>query len=320
MALYNEEREGQTPRVTQAGGGNQVVEWQQDPTSFQKSSQILGAIMQTMEQEEVKKQKKLKDKADTYKVLREAGYDPKAAYEAVNSGDYPATTPSTTEADQKSALEKDKLTAETDKIKAETQKITAEANGTGKPLPAGFVDVRGKVFKDPSYKAPRKRSAAEAKMIAQSQTLVSSLTQLDAMVGTKDENYWPMGGGTEGGQKFQTLRDDIKSTLLYLRSGAAVTPQEYSRLSKLLPQLLRKGSVDKEQLQRFKSEFSIILSELQAGKRGPAANEPGTADEGGDDAIAFDTIEEAAAAGLANGTRITVGGRPAVWEDDEEGA
>ena len=134
------------------------------------------------------------------------------------------------------------------------------------------------------------------------------------MVGTSQEGYLPFGGGDQKVQEFQALKDDVKSTLLYLRSGSAVTPQEYTRLSRLLPQLLRRKEVDKAQLQRFKSEFQTILTELQAGKRGPAATEPGTGED--PEILEFGSEEEAAAAGLAPGTQVSINGKMYVWEDE----
>lgn len=320
MAFYNEERQGQSPKVSGAGGGSLVVDWSHEPNSMQRTSGILSTILATIEEEETKKLKKQEEKFSLYKVLREAGYDTKSAYEAMQRGETPSTPPSSTAADTKAAADLAKTEADTAKAEAETAKIKKETEDAGKPLPKGFVRVDGKAVRDPTYKAPRKRSAAEAKMIAQSEALVNSLGQLETMVGTKDENYWPFGGGSEGAQQFQTLRDDIKSTLLYLRSGAAVTPQEYARLARLLPQLFRMKNVDKAQLRRFKGEFQTILDELKVGKRQPKAgfegHIPAEEDSGGVEVFASE--EEALASGLPAGTTVEINGRRFVLEDDEE--
>ena len=101
MALYNEERQGQSPTVRGTGGGNLLVDWQQQPDAFQDTSKVLGTILSTIEQEETKKMKKTQEKFDLYKTLREAGYDTKAAYEAMASGSMPAGVPSETVKEKK---------------------------------------------------------------------------------------------------------------------------------------------------------------------------------------------------------------------------
>ena len=242
-----------------------------------------------------------------FKTLREAGYDTRAAYEAISKGEVPGTVPGETLGDQKTRSEIEKTTAETAKAKAETAEITGES---AKPLPPGFVKVRGKVYKDPSYSKPKILTGTDARILAQAKGLTSKLDKLNTMVGTPSEGYLPFGGGDSKVQEFQTLRDDIKSTLLYLRSGSAVTPQEYKRLAKLLPQLFRRSEVDKSQIKRIKDEFSIIVRELEAGKRGspqPTA--------GGENS--FDSEEEALAAGLPPGTEVIINGRRAVIDDEE---
>ena len=121
MAMYNETRQGQSPKVSSAGGGSLIVDWQQQPTSFQRSSEILSTIMQTLDQEEQDKQKKLQNKFDTYRVLRESGYDTKAAYQAMETGDAPSYAPSETVKSQKEQLDLQKTKADIIKTEADTQ-------------------------------------------------------------------------------------------------------------------------------------------------------------------------------------------------------
>jgi len=75
---------GSTPKAVIEEGGEPGY-YQTDPmstlvrgiTNFQRTQQMEGE----------KKQKKVKDKVDMYKTLREAGYDPKRAFESVMKGD-----------------------------------------------------------------------------------------------------------------------------------------------------------------------------------------------------------------------------------------
>lgn len=118
--IYQETREGQSPEVTSAGN-NMVVNWKRQPSGLQQSSQILSTIMATLEAEEEKKQKKLKDRADTYKTLREAGYEPKAAYDALASGKLPTTPPGETTAEKKDKAGLAKTEADTEASKAKAE-------------------------------------------------------------------------------------------------------------------------------------------------------------------------------------------------------
>lgn len=280
MPLYNEDREGQKPTIQPLGGGSIGVNWEQQPTGFQQGSEILKTILSTIEQQEVKKQETEKKKFDMYKTLRELDYDHRTAYNAAQALQMPSDAPPVGLKDQKTQAEIDKINAETAKANAEAGKAQAESDSMGGELPPGFVRVQGKVVRDPSYSKPKLLTGSDAKMLAQAKSLTTKLDQLSEMVGTSSENYWPYAAGNEKGQEFQTLKDDIKSTLLYLRSGSAVTPQEYQRLSRLLPQLLRTKGVDKSQLKRFKDEFSLIISELEAGKRGSTPSNTAPDDEG----------------------------------------
>lgn len=118
----------------------------------------------------------------------------------------------------------------------------------------------------PSVSA-NKYSGADAKIVSQAEALTGKLQTLKNMIGTPDEQYLPWGLGAEGAQEFQALKDDVKSTLLYLRSGAAVTPQEAKRLEQLLPKFLRRKRVDTRQLDRFIEEFSAIAERIKQGRR-----------------------------------------------------
>lgn len=127
MALYNEEREGQRPKVTSAGGGNLVVDWEQEPNALSRSSQVLGTILSTLDQEDEKKRKKQAEKFDFYRVLREAGYDPKSAFEAMQSGAPPATPPGETTKEKKEKADLEKSQADVKKTQAETDLAKSKA-------------------------------------------------------------------------------------------------------------------------------------------------------------------------------------------------
>jgi hypothetical protein len=126
MPLYNEERQGETPTVRGAGGGSLLVDWQKQPTGMQQSSQILGTILQQLDQEDQAKQKKQKEQFDMYKTLREAGYDTKAAFEAMSKGTLPTTPPGET---TKELKDKADLARTESMTKLDNEKAAAYARG-----------------------------------------------------------------------------------------------------------------------------------------------------------------------------------------------
>jgi hypothetical protein len=153
MALYSKTEEDFKPTVQSAGGGNLIINWDEEPNAFQRSSEVLSTILTTIEQDEKKKQEKLQTQFDTYKTLREAGYDTKSAYEATMRGQAPSSLPGETASDRKTQAEADKIKAETDKLNAETQSITGSSAMTDEQLSSkGLMRVGGKVIRDPSYK------------------------------------------------------------------------------------------------------------------------------------------------------------------------
>lgn len=91
-------------------------------------SAVIDQHNQKMQADQEKQQKKLNDQIDQYKTLREAGYDPKRAYDAVQKRQFPTDAGGVTGSEIKSQNESTKIKAETDKLGAETNKLTAEAN------------------------------------------------------------------------------------------------------------------------------------------------------------------------------------------------
>lgn len=84
------------------------------------------------------RQKKLKNQADTYKTLRDAGYTPEKAHAAVISGNLPDDIPGLSTSDEvdqakltESAANVEKSKADTIKTIAETGKINAETSVVG---------------------------------------------------------------------------------------------------------------------------------------------------------------------------------------------
>ncbi len=127
MPLYNEEREGQSAKITPAGGGGRIIEWQNEPSAFSQNSQVLQTIMSTLEQEETKRRKQETEKFDMYKTLREAGYDTKSAYEAMQSGNVPKTPP--TGDSLKEKKDKADLARTESQTKLDNEKAAAYARG-----------------------------------------------------------------------------------------------------------------------------------------------------------------------------------------------
>ena len=122
--------------------------------------------------------------------------------------------------------------------------------------------------------ANRKYDTTEVKALSQAEAIVTKIGRIKEMVGTGSEtlSYAPFGLGNTGGQLFKSLTDDVKNTLLYLRSGAQINEQEYKRLSSQLPKLFRKGEVDKDQLTRFEDEFNGVLNRIKFGAQAEKIN------------------------------------------------
>lgn len=116
----------------------------------------------------------------------------------------------------------------------------------------------------------RAYSPEASKAISGSEALTEKLVRLRDMTGMdKGEGmgYLPFGGFDEKGQLYKSLRNDIQSTLVYLKSGAAINEPEFKRLKALLPGLFTKASVDKDQLNRFIKEYSTIGERIKSGAK-----------------------------------------------------
>lgn len=96
---------GARPKTILAGDENQEPGYYQtDPLS--NIARTLKARKLEIDAELKKKQEATQKKADMYKTLREAGYDPKSAYEAVVKGNLPVPGPEDNSLPKKSSREK----------------------------------------------------------------------------------------------------------------------------------------------------------------------------------------------------------------------
>lgn len=85
---------------------------------------VYGAIEMRQKQEQ-QKMEKLKKQADMYKVLRDSGYDPKSAYQAIQKNQIPGGVPT---GQDKYAREEEKENADLEKTKAETVLAKSKAD------------------------------------------------------------------------------------------------------------------------------------------------------------------------------------------------
>lgn len=90
--IYERTRKGMSPQVSGMGGGSLAINWKpEEPQS--KLGRIVNLYQQYRSgQQEAEKQRmeKLKKQYDAYQTLREAGYGPKAAWDASTSGKFPS--------------------------------------------------------------------------------------------------------------------------------------------------------------------------------------------------------------------------------------
>src|SRR3990167_1391067 len=109
-----------------SGGGS-------EPGYYDTST--FGNLLRKMEESQVKKQakeaaamKKNKDRSDMYKTLRDSGYDPQKAYEAVMKNQLPQEAGGITSDEKKSQAEVLKIEAQTAREKATTKKIERQTS------------------------------------------------------------------------------------------------------------------------------------------------------------------------------------------------
>lgn len=129
MALYGQDeliKQGYVPAGTsprQISPSGEVTAFQ--PSPLNRMATVLNQVMQQQQEQQKKQQEKLAKQFDMYKVLREAGYDPKAAHRAVMNNQFP---------DQPGGLsiEEQKKQADIKRSEAATKKDTAYANKANK--------------------------------------------------------------------------------------------------------------------------------------------------------------------------------------------
>lgn len=111
--------------ITEPGGAPQ------QNIQTDRLSNLLRALKQDEQDKQMRfqeQQKKMQNQTDMYTKLREAGYDPKSAYEAIQKNEMPSAPG---EGATKGALEQQKAQADIDYKKASTKKMEVEAAGGG---------------------------------------------------------------------------------------------------------------------------------------------------------------------------------------------
>lgn len=158
----------------------------------------------------------------------------------------------------------------------------ASASGTdwldalrGKGNGGGFATGTKANVKTPfgSVSVPLNRefNKGEAELIGSSKEIISTIDNVISNLGIGTELFRNISGGPFR-KKAQSMNNDLlylENTLLQLKSGAAVSQQEYDRWSKLIrPKLSSAKSVDIANLERFKREFSSKLNAIMNGQAG----------------------------------------------------
>jgi hypothetical protein len=149
-----------SPLVRALGGGNVGISFDQPAktSTLGQIGKVIDLISNKLGDNEKKKQQKFKDATDMYKTLRQAGYDPKSAFEAVQSGKFPDQPGDLSLDEKKDQASLEKTKADTELAKAKTEKTRKESQGvigksvfivdqTGSLKKIGQVGKNDKVFK-----------------------------------------------------------------------------------------------------------------------------------------------------------------------------
>lgn len=345
MALYNEEREGFRPQVTPTGGGSQIVDWSPEPSGFSQASGILSTILQTMEAEEVKKQKKQEEKFDMYKTLREAGYDPRMAWDAMQRGDLPSEPPSSAAADTKAAADLAETQARTKKLEAETENLKGSAAPPNAQPGEPFVKANGKWVKNPAYTNPQRGTMQEFNATTKVRQEFLNRPEVKDYIETST-NVKAMEGmyraAVTGSIENQVALDQGLITMYNKLTDpqSVVRESEYARTPQNLPVVNRiVGAIEKLKkggagLTNDDREALVLGAKIIMKERGRTYNqtlkeyrdlsagynfEPEIVTRGAKAYMEeFNSVEEAIASGLPGGTEVLINGERAILEDDEE--
>ena len=124
------------PSVSPITGGQYYA----SDSKLGRMGQVLGQIITREQEKEKKRVEKLKTQFDMYKVLRDAGYEPKAAHEAVQKSQFPATPGGESLEREKLRLgtETAKTGLETAKLKTQQAQAALETAKLGKGLTPTF--------------------------------------------------------------------------------------------------------------------------------------------------------------------------------------
>lgn len=123
--LYKEERKGYAPQVQGLGGGSIAVNWtpQGPQNTFESITNVLSQFLDAQRKAAQKKQEDFKNQYSMYNSLRESGYDPVTAYEAVKKYKMPKSAalydPYLTK-QEKGALDNEKTRADIAETQAKT--------------------------------------------------------------------------------------------------------------------------------------------------------------------------------------------------------
>jgi hypothetical protein len=129
-----------------AGTRPKTISAGQEPSYDQTGSltNLLG-VLKTMQIEKddriKKKQEAVAKKADMYKTLREAGYDPKSAYEAVIKGNFPTEAGEETLKEQQGKVDIEKTVVQTDYYKSKIPLGIKEAEEKIKLIDAQIAKI-----------------------------------------------------------------------------------------------------------------------------------------------------------------------------------
>lgn len=188
---------GRKPRtVTESGD---IVD-NYDTSTMGSINRAMQAYIVEAQIKKEKQQKKVKDQSDMYKTLRDAGYEPKKAYEAVMKGEFPDEAST---GESKVDLETVKIKAQTEQVQAQTEKIKKTTEVITRPSAKLREEIIQKIANDEAL------TVGEQKIYDEVIRKYGEKSDLETVLRGKKEAADVAAAGTSGKDEFVPMLDPL---------------------------------------------------------------------------------------------------------------